>query len=217
MIEIIRADRRPLASRNRIMSVEDWLPPAVSKAKVRRTLEAQEALFRQGSRATGIFEVIRGSVRLLRLDRSGREAVLYVARTGDMLGEAALFSRAYHCDAIATTKSVVHSYPKALLLAELERDPKFAQAFAAVLAHQVMNLRTLLERRNIRSARDRVRHFLSLNVGQDGRTVPLPGTLKEFAADLGITHEALYRTLARMTAEGEIERSRGTITRTRNI
>ena len=84
-------------------------------------------------------------------------------------------------------------------------------AFAAMLAHQIMTLRTRLERRNIHSARDRVKHFLAVNVGADGRTVELSGTLKELAADLGLTHEVLYRTLARMETEGEITRSRGTI------
>jgi DNA-binding MarR family transcriptional regulator len=42
-----------------------------------------------------------------------------------------------------------------------------------------------------------------------GQTVLLPGTLKDLAADLGLTHEALYRTLASMAARGEIERSPG--------
>lgn len=80
-----------------------------------------------------------------------------------------------------------------------------------MLAHQIMTLRTRLERRNIHSARDRVRHFLALTVGADGRTVELSGTLKELAVDLGLTHEALYRTLARMEADGEIERTDSTI------
>jgi len=31
-----------------------------------------------------------------------------------------------------------------------------------------MNLRTRIEQRNIRSAHERVRHFLKLNVGVDG-------------------------------------------------
>ncbi len=73
-------------------------------------------------------------------------------------------------------------------------------------ASQLMDLRTRLERRNIRSARERVRHYLALNVGADGRTVVLPGTLKDLAADLGLTHEAVYRTFARMAADGEIKR-----------
>ena len=74
-----------------------------------------------------------------------------------------------------------------------------------------------IERRKIYSARDRVRHFLALNVGADGRTVALRGTLKELAADLGLTHEALYRTLARMAADGEIKRAGGIITLMRAI
>ena len=111
----------------------------------------------------------------------------------------------------AATAAVVRLYPKAVLMAELQRDPKQAQAFAAMLAREIMALRTRLERRNIHSARDRVRHFLSLNVGADGHTVDLPGTLKELAADLGLTHESLYRTLARMQADGEIKRTGPTI------
>jgi hypothetical protein len=74
-----------------------------------------------------------------------------------------------------------------------------------------MTLRTLLERQSIRSARERVRHYLAVNVGADGRTVVLPGTLKELAADLGLSHEALYRTLARMAADREIKRLPGAI------
>ena len=74
-----------------------------------------------------------------------------------------------------------------------------------------MDLRTRIEQRNIRSARERVRHFLALNAGADGRTVALPGTLKELAAELGLTHEALYRTLAALERAGEIKRGSGKI------
>jgi CRP-like cAMP-binding protein len=81
-----------------------------------------------------------------------------------------------------------------------------------MLARQVMMLRTRLETRNIHSARERVRHFLAVNAGADRRTVVVSGTLKQLAADLGLTHEALYRTLARMAADGEITRN-GTVIR----
>ena len=98
------------------------------------------------------------------------------------------------------------------MLAAFDKDPKAAQAFSATLAHQVMNLRTRIEQRNIRSARERVRHFLSVNAGADGRTVDLQGTLKDLAAELGLTHEALYRTLAALERSGEIKRAKGKIT-----
>jgi len=193
------------------MAATDWLPSSVRAAAIERRLNPGQTLFYSGSKSTGFYEVVTGTVRLIRVDRSGREAVLQVASAGNTLAEASLFSPTYHCDAVATTEATVRKYPKAALLAELQRDPKIARSFAAMLAHQVMTLRTRLERRNIHSARDRVRHFLTVNVNVDGRTVVLSGTLKQLAADLGLTHEALYRTLARMEAEREITRTGTTI------
>ncbi len=194
------------------MSAADWLSPNVRAAAIERRLAAGQALFRAGSRANGFFEVIGGTVRLIRVDRNGREAVLQTACAGDTLAEASLFSPAYHCDAVAATDAVVRRFPKSVMLAELQRDPRLARAFAAMLARQVMTLRTRLETRNIHSARERVRHYLAVNAGADRRTVVVSGTLKELAADLGLTHEALYRTLARMAADGEITR-RGAVIR----
>jgi CRP/FNR family transcriptional regulator, dissimilatory nitrate respiration regulator len=194
------------------MPVKDWLPAAVWSAAVDRKLKAGEPLFHLGDKTAGLYEVIAGRLRLMRVDRSGHEIVLYVAGEGETIAEASLFSPAYHCDAIAASDAVVRVYPKAAVLAAFAKDPKAAQAFAATLARQVMNLRTRLELRNIRSARERVRHFLALNASADGRTVELRGTVKELANELGLTHEALYRTLAALERAGEIKRTRGKIT-----
>ena len=87
----------------------------------------------------------------------------------------------------------------------------------AMLAHQIMNLRASLEQRNIHSARDRIRHYLVVNVGSDGRTVTFGGTLKALAGELGLSHEALYRTLAEMASDGEIERRRGMIQLSKSV
>lgn len=193
------------------MSERDWLPAPVRAAGTERALQAGQSLFRQGARTAGLYEIVRGKVRLARFDRSGREVVLHSASAGETIAEASLFSPTYHCDAIATTDAVVRLYPKALVLAELQGSPQAAGAFMAMLARQVMNLRTSLEQRNIRSARDRVRHYLAVHLAADGRTVPLPGPLKDLAARLGLTHEALYRTLSDMQKDGEIERLDGKI------
>jgi CRP-like cAMP-binding protein len=193
------------------VSEQDWLPETVRAAGTERALEAGQSLFRQGARTLGLYEVVRGKVRLARFDRSGREVVLYSASAGETIAEASLFSSTYHCEAVATTDAVVRLYPKALVLAELEGNPQAARAFMAMLARQVMNLRTSLEQRNIRSARERVRHYLAVNLSADGQTVSPPGSLKDLAARLGLTHEALYRTLADMQKDGEIERGEGKI------
>jgi CRP-like cAMP-binding protein len=195
----------------------DWLPPRLRTCGTDRKLQRGESLFRSGDATIGLYEVRSGRINLLRVDQSGREIVLYSATAGETFAEASLFSTTYHCDAIASTAAVARLYPKATVLRELTGNPAAARSFMAGLAYQVMDLRTRLERRNIRSARERVRHFLLLNAGADRRTVALPGTLKDLAADLGLTHEALYRALARMAAEGEIRRLDGKIQLSRTI
>jgi CRP/FNR family transcriptional regulator, dissimilatory nitrate respiration regulator len=191
------------------MPNQDWQPAAVRAKATERKLKAGEALFRLGDRPENFYEVLAGRVRLSRVDRSGREVILYVAGPGETLAEASLYSPAYHCDAIASTAATLRAYPKAALLAAFAKDRNAAQAFTATLARQVMNLRTRIEQRNIRSARDRVRHYLTVNA--DAGAVTLRGTLKDLAAELGLTHEALYRTLAALERGGEIKRGGGKI------
>jgi CRP-like cAMP-binding protein len=188
------------------MAVRQWLPADVCSAAIEHKMKVGESLFRLGENTLGLCEVIAGRIRLARVDPSGREIVLHVAGPGETLAEASLFSRQYHCDAIANTDAIVRIYPKREVLAAFEKNPKVSQAFAQTLAHQVMSLRTRIEQRNIRSARERVRHFLMLNVGADRRTVVLRGTLKDLAAEIGLTHEAVYRTLAALERSGEIKR-----------
>jgi CRP-like cAMP-binding protein len=188
-----------------------WLPRSVEKLGRERILGRGEVLFRKDDAAVGIYEVEEGQVRLSRLDQTGREIVLYVAGPGDLLAEASLFSKVYNCDATAVTDARVRLYPRKALLLEFRRNPEAAEALAARLAHETMALRTRLELRNIRSASERVQNYLALNAGADGRTIILTGTVKDLAAELGLTHEALYRTLNKLEAERRIERTKGKI------
>lgn len=185
----------------------DWMPASVRQRSTVRKLEAGETLFRQGDKASAIFEVEQGRLQLIRHTIDDHPVVLHAARKGELLAEAALFASAYHCDAVAPIASLVRGYPKRELLAAMRADPAIAQRFMALLAHQVHALRARLEERNIRSARERVLHHLALMAGDDGRTMRLDGTLVELAGEIGLSHEALYRTLAALEKAGVIQRS----------
>ncbi len=194
----------PSAIRSSLLA---WLPGAIRTRSRVRELAADEALFRQGDASYGIFEVERGRVRMVRVTTDHRPVVLHTARPGELFAEAALFSEVYHCDAVAAAGARVRIYPKRDLLAAFRRDPELSQRFMAQLARQVMALRSRLEERNIRSARERVLHHLALAAGPDGRTVALDGTLMDLAAEIGLTHEALYRTLSDLEKEKLIART----------
>ena len=189
------------------MSSLDWLPVAVRQRSTTRDLDAGEALFRQRQKVSAIFEVEEGRLRLMRHSIDSHPIVLHTATKGELFAEAALFAAAYHCDAVATIPSRVRAYSKRDLLTAFRSDPAIAERFMAVLAHQIHALRARLEERNIRSARERVLHHVALAAGKDGRTMRLDGTLMELAAELGLTHEVLYRTLAGLEHDGAIARA----------
>jgi CRP-like cAMP-binding protein len=189
----------------------DWLPDTVRARSTLRDLEAGETLFRHGDRTFAIFEVESGRVRLVRHSSEEHDVVLHTALAGQLFAEAALFSSAYQCDAVAAVASRVRCYPKRDLMSAFRKDPRLSERFMELLAHQVHALRARLEERNIRSARDRVVHHLAAAAGPDGRTVPMDGTLMDLAAEIGLSHEALYRALATLEKEGRIERTRSAI------
>src|SRR5207302_6824825 len=85
--------------------------------------------------------------------------------------------------------------------------PASAMSFLALMARQVMGLRQRLELMKVRSAQERVMLYLDLNAGPDGRTVNLRSQLQDIASELGLTREALYRTLAGLERAGAIERA----------
>jgi CRP-like cAMP-binding protein len=154
-----------------------------------------------------IYKVESGRLRLIRRTIDDHLVILHTARRGEFFAEAALFADAYHCDAIAATRSRVRVYPKARVKGALRADPVLAEAFMARLARQLQELRARMELRNIRSARERVLQYLRLRVGVDGRSIAIEGQLQDIAAETGMTREALYRTLAALEAEGHLSRT----------
>lgn len=189
----------------------DRLAAAVGAAGTTRRLVAGEALFRQRDPARAIFAILSGRVLLVRHTPAGQRVLLHNASPGELLAEAALFAATYHCDATAATAAELRVIPKAALLDALRRDPALAMGLAGTLAYQVQALRARLALRDVRPAGARVLAALALHAGAEDGAVRLPGTLMDLAAEIGLSHEALYRTLAALERARRIERSGGSI------
>lgn len=166
-----------------------------------------EVLFRQGDRATDVFAVEQGRLRLERNLESGAAVTLSVIRAPALLAEASIFGERYHCRAIAEVACRVTRAPKADVLRLLERDPSFSRAMIRALASEVKDLRGRLELRNVRPASERVLQFLRLRADQG--LPPYDRPLAAMASELGLTPEALYRAAGRLERAGEVTRRGG--------
>ncbi len=185
--------------------MDDWGKVLGGIRATTRGLEAGEALFRQGDEARAVFCVEHGRLRLTRQGADGSAVSLHVARAGSLFAEDSLFAAHYHCDATAETDARVRVYPKAAVLLFLRAHPDLNLAFSAYLARQVQRLRGRQEIMRLPGARDRVVAWLTQLGAADG-TVALDGPLSAAAGEIGLTHEALYRTLAALVREGRLER-----------
>jgi CRP-like cAMP-binding protein len=179
---------------------------------VQRKLAPGEALFRQGDATVAIYIVRDGRVRLVRHLADGSTLALHAAQADETLAEAALFADAYHCDAVAEIPSTVTIVPKAELLAALEVDPQASLALAKGLAARVRDLRAQLELRNIRSAPERVLGWLRMRAIGSPPAVRIDRPWTEIAAEIGLTHEVIYRALAGLERDGRIKRDHALIT-----
>lgn len=193
------------------MSQVDPLAPLLAAGSAVRQLAAGEALFNQGDLAVAIYQVESGRLRLVRRTSDDHPVILYTARRGEFFAEASLFAETYHCDAVAAARSQVRVYPKVEIMGLLRAEPALAEAFMTRLAHQLQELRSRMELRNIRSARERLLQYLRLRAGSDGRGVQIEGQLQDIAAEIGLSREGLYRMLSTLQSDGSIVRTRTAI------
>jgi len=170
-----------------------------------RHLDAGELLFARGDVPWGMFLLETGRVHLRRFGRNGEEMTIATISPGQTFAEASLFSTAYHCDCVADESSRILVFPPRNVLRKIDEDAKFAKSLVHRLAIQLQECRMRSEVRGIRNAEERVTTVLGLRAGKDG-CCRLAGTLKQFASEIGLTHEALYRTLSQLEAKGRIKR-----------
>ncbi len=188
------------------------LPEPLRRFSRLQNYDRGEMLFRRGDPASCVFFVHSGEVRMLRSGRAGEDILLHRARPGEFFAEAALECPRYLCDGIAFQASTVAVLPKSELGALIDNDRGFSRQWNSLITRELRAARARIERLALSSVAERVRHFIA-SEGRDSASakVVLSGSLKDLARDLGVTHEALYRTLARMQKAGEIDRKGTTL------
>lgn len=155
--------------------------------------------FRQDDKTQGLYFVLSGSVELRRYTQDGRHVIIHKASQGETFAEASLFSGNYHCDAIALQDSELVELDRRALLAKFQSEPDFAIAIAHRFASQTQGYRRKLEILGIRNAEERI--YAAVCEGL------LKNNLIDFATNIGLSHEAVYRGMARLVKQGRLKKT----------
>jgi CRP-like cAMP-binding protein len=182
------------AELSRYPQLADVPPTLLASARVSK-LAAGSVMFRTGERPGFVHFVLEGEVRLVRHSRRGQRTVLQRVYSG-FFAEASVEFRRYNCDAIAPVASMVLHIPIREFGAHIDADARFRHAWLRHLAGEVRRLRARCERLSLRGAAERIVHYIE-SEGAAG-AVELGQSLKSWALELGLTHEAVYRALAKL-------------------
>jgi CRP/FNR family transcriptional regulator, cyclic AMP receptor protein len=175
-----------------------------------------QIIFAQGEVADSVFYIRSGRVKLTVTSGQGKEAVVAMLQAGQFLGEGCLDGQPRR---IATTTAmedcVITSIAKAAMLAELRREPKFAELFTAYLLTRNSRIEEDLIDQLFNSSEKRLARLLLLlaNFGKEGRPQPILAEISQetLAEMIGTTRSRVslfmnkFRKLGLISYNGRIE------------
>ena len=172
-----------------------------------------EWLFSVGDKAEGFFCLVKGEIRVYKMDEQGREVEIVRLGPGDFLGEAIVFTAPrFPAYAQATKDSDVLFIEKKRLFQSVEKDPALAKFFIILLAKKCVVLNQRVEALGLKTVRQRlIQYLLSRCDGESRCEIELKIKKVELAKLLGTISETLSRNLKQLQDEGLIEVKANTI------
>ncbi len=194
-------DRLPVPQRRQL----------VDRAVPRRLVKG-ESLFLTGEKATCVYVVERGALKLSLSDAEGSETILGLAVTGDLVGEVAALDHSGHPhNAVAVTKSGVIALDAALFVDLVTAHQPAALELARHLCTRERNLTNVLFERTVGHGPVRLAgRLLSLSESlgrMSGETIELqlPLAQEELGRLAGMCRESTCKTLMRFRRAGVVD------------
>lgn len=191
-----------LASRNGSKELQ----ALVASRKIRQ-LKKKQVLYYEGDNPQGIYLVLDGSVKTLKLAEDGRELMTGLYKAEDYLGvNALLLDEAFTETAEAMEESAVCLLPKDTVLTLLNRYPDIGQQFLKILANNIREKEDQLIELAYNSVRKRLAQVLVRLSKQSADPSQFNVSREELATMAGMATETVSRTLSDFKEEKLIEK-----------
>jgi len=171
-----------------------------------------QIIFRYGAYPSGIFFVRAGKVKKYKVDKLGREQIIYVANTGELIGYHAMLAEERYQDSAATLEdSIITFIPKEDFLNVLASSKFLSQKLLKTLSHEFSVFANCIALFAQRSVRERLAMQLVLmreKYKEDfvpGMQVEINMSREDLASLVGTTRENILRILKDFKEEGILE------------
>ncbi|MFQ6038902.1 MAG: Crp/Fnr family transcriptional regulator [Candidatus Aminicenantales bacterium] len=183
------------------------IPPGLEEIGKLRKFIKGEMLFHAQDKADGFYYVLKGQIRVYRMDEQGKELEVVRLGPGDFLGEAVVFvSDVFPVFAQAVLDTETLFFERSVVEQKVLHEPHLADFFIRLLARKCVALTNRIESLGLRTVRQRlVQYLLARCSGDRACEVELPVKKAELAKILGTISETLSRNLKQMQEEGLIQ------------
>jgi CRP-like cAMP-binding protein len=170
-----------------------------------------EVIFREGVVPSGIYYIHQGKVKKYKIDKMGKEQIIYVANKGELIGYHAVLSEERYPDSAAVLENSSISFiPKEDFLTILHKSSVFAQRLLKVLSHEYTVLSNNISVFANRSAVERLAIALIVIREKfkaetpEGEKVLIDISRSDLANMAGLAKENVIRLLKELKEEGII-------------
>ena len=173
-----------------------------------RLFKKNQVVHYEGDNATGIYLVLSGKIKTIKMAEDGRELMTGIYQPEDFLGINIILSNNPHDDtATALEDSYLCFFPKAQFDELLKLYPDVAGKFLKILSHEIRNKDAYLLQLAYQSVRKRIAEaILRLFRQHNDETATISISRHDLAALSGTASETVSRTLTEFKNEGLIEK-----------
>ncbi len=184
---------------------EDSLQKILAHSLI-QDFDAAQLLVQQGDVPEGVYLVIEGSVKTLRLNEDGEEATIRMLEAGDTCMEAVLFMGGPSPISVQTlTKCKLLMIPERVVRSHVLDDAQFAVNILRIVTHHYKNAMHQIDAMQIKSPLQRIGYYFlnkHLEAGHENLEFTLPFKKQIIANYLGMTPETFSRALKQMQSLG---------------
>lgn len=171
-----------------------------------------EVVFREGTLPSGIYYVKEGKIKKYKVDREGREQIIYIANTGELIGYHAILSESRYPDSAAALEETELIFiPKEDFLSALNNSSILKTRLLKLLSHEFSVLANSVSLFAQRTVRERLalqlivlREKYKVNF-KEGMPVEINMGRDDLASLAGTARENVVRVLSEFKADGILE------------
>jgi CRP/FNR family transcriptional regulator len=175
---------------------------------VQKEFSKGENIFTEGDASAGFFIVQKGRVKVYKLSAEGKEQILHLAGSKELLGAVSAFAgNPYPAHADAMENTGVFYFPRKAFMELIKKEPSVVMNMMANLSLRLQHFTRMIENLSLKEVPGRLAAYLLYHCRQTGcsDSIEIDISKGQLASLLGTIPETLSRILKKMSENGILE------------